>query len=156
MAMTQKPQTMDYAALLLGGASSMMACVCTHPLDTLKVHMQVNEKAISLNDRPAGMIQTAINVVKTRGVSGLYKGLSAALMRQATYSTTRFAAYDAIKFHLDEGGKKKLSLYERSAAAMLAGAAGGLAGNPMDVTNVRMQVIPWLADCPSFLYSSLH
>lgn len=117
----------------------MMACCITHPLDTLKVYMQVNEKSLQLGGRPPGMYQTALSVVRTQGVSGLYKGLSAALMRQATYSTTRFAVYDAFKSYLDEGGKRPLKTYEKFGSAMFAGAVGGFVGNPMDVANVRMQ-----------------
>ena len=140
MAATPVPVHINGSRLLLGGGASMMACVCTHPLDTLKVCLQMNEKALKFNERPPGMFQTAAIVVRTQGVGGLYKGLSAALMRQATYSTTRFAAYDAIKNSMDEGGTRTLKMHEKFASAMLAGAAGGFAGNPMDVANVRMQV----------------
>ena len=142
---TAKPKSAgtQYVALLLGGCASGMACFCTHPLDTLKVNMQMNEKALRIagtGERPPGFLSTAVGVVKTQGPRGLYRGLSAALMRQATYSTVRFGAYDLIKAKLEESGKKTFTLWEKCASAMLAGAAGGVAGNPMDVANVRMQV----------------
>ena len=35
-----------------------------------------------------------VHIVKNQGVSALYSGLSASLLRQLTYSTTRFAIYD--------------------------------------------------------------
>lgn len=123
--------------LLLGGASSMMACFVTHPLDLLKVRLQMI--SVKAGERPPGLFSVAGTVVRTQGVSGLYKGLSAALMRQATYSTTRFGVYDAIKDRLEQGGRK-LNTLEKFGSAMFAGACGGVAGNPMDVANVRMQV----------------
>ena len=86
------------------------------------------------------MLSTALSVVRQQGILGLYKGISAALMRQATYSTTRFAAYDYLKGRMDGNGTRKLSALEKMGTAVLAGAAGGIVGNPMDVTNVRMQV----------------
>lgn len=36
-------------------------------------------------------------MVRNEGVGGLYAGLSASILRQLTYSTTRFAIYDSIK-----------------------------------------------------------
>lgn len=125
------------AELLLGGLSSMMACFVTHPLDLLKVRMQMN--SVKVGERPPGVFTVAGTVIRTQGLGGLYKGLSAALMRQATYSTTRFGVYDAIKDRLEQDGRK-LNTVEKFGSAMFAGACGGVAGNPMDVANVRMQV----------------
>merc|ERR1719233_2633022 len=39
----------------------------------------------------------AKRVVGTEGVFGLYNGLSASLVRQGTYSMTRFAMYETLK-----------------------------------------------------------
>ena len=39
----------------------------------------------------AGM---TVHIVKNEGFFALYNGLSASLLRQLTYSTTRFAIYD--------------------------------------------------------------
>ena len=91
------------------------------------------------------------------GVGGLYAGLSASLLRQLTYSTTRFGMYESVKAALphQEGPlpfyKKVLFwLLETSvdfanvsllqvALASLSGACGGFVGTPGDMINVRMQ-----------------
>ena len=39
----------------------------------------------------------AVKVFKSDGVAGLYNGLSASLLRQLTYSTTRYGMYEVIK-----------------------------------------------------------
>jgi len=43
-------------------------------------------------------LQVAIarNMIKTQGVGSLYKGLSAGLLRQATYTTARLGIYNNI------------------------------------------------------------
>lgn len=41
-----------------------------------------------------GGFQLASNVVRSQGFTALYNGLSASLMRQIFYSTTRFAIYE--------------------------------------------------------------
>ena len=69
--------------------------------------MQMNATAMKVGvglaaTRPPGVFSTAALVVRTQGPTGLYKGLSAALMRQATYSATRFAAYDFFKLYLEQ------------------------------------------------------
>ena len=66
----------------------MGAASCTHPLDLVKVHLQTQQEA------RLGMLEMGVRVVKNEGLLGLYAGLSASLLRQATYSTTRFAIYE--------------------------------------------------------------
>ena len=39
----------------------------------------------------------AARIVKQDGVLGLYNGLSASILRQLTYSTTRFGMYEVVK-----------------------------------------------------------
>lgn len=41
------------------------------------------------------------------GFVGLYSGISAAVLRQATYSTTRFAVYDVGKKYMAKNSKNK-------------------------------------------------
>lgn len=64
----------------------------------------------------------------------MWNGLSASVLRQMTYSLTRFGMY--------ETGKQMYrpdSFYGKIFLAAIAGAAGGLVGTPADVVNVRMQ-----------------
>ncbi|KAI9770789.1 MAG: Mitochondrial dicarboxylate transporter [Geoglossum simile] len=79
-----------------------------------------------------------VHVVKFDGILGLYRGLSASLLRQMTYSTTRFGIYAEIKqrFTTDKKSPRFLSLVAMSS---VSGFVGGVVGNPADVLNVRMQ-----------------
>ena len=52
-----------------------------------------------------GTIPTTLLVVRNEGAMALYRGLSASLLRQITYSTVRFGAYDAFKDLLGETEK---------------------------------------------------
>lgn len=40
------------------------------------------------------------NIIKNEGAKGLYKGLDSALMRQATYATTRLGIYKSLVDHI--------------------------------------------------------
>jgi solute carrier family 25 (mitochondrial dicarboxylate transporter), member 10 len=91
-------------------------------------------------DMPKNMSGTFVHVLKTSGPLGLYNGLSAALLRQLTYSTARFGIYEDLKARLSSrrDGTKPSTL-ALVGIASLSGFVGGLAGNPADVVNVRMQ-----------------
>ncbi|ORY80804.1 putative dicarboxylate carrier protein [Protomyces lactucae-debilis] len=112
----------------LGGTSSMIAAACTHPLDLAKVRMQMS------GDHATGFLQTIAHVARKEGPRALYAGLSASLLRQATYSTTRFGVYEELKARVTDPSFGALV-----AMASLSGLAGAIVGNPADVLNVRMQ-----------------
>ncbi|GAA5843824.1 hypothetical protein JCM11251_001813 [Rhodosporidiobolus azoricus] len=116
----------------LGGAAASWAAVCTHPLDLAKVRMQTS--------KGKGFVSTLTDSVKAEGIRrGAYAGLSASILRQMTYSVTRFGIYDELKKRLQARHPgQAASAGEMALAASIAGAAGGLAGNPADVVLVRM------------------
>jgi len=121
---------------VLGGLSGCGASLCTHPMDTIKVRMQLS----GMNTKEStqeGIIRTGIRVTKTEGLLALYKGLSASLLRQATYTTARFGLYLKIKEVLEKTGP--MPWYSKLAASMLAGSGGAIVGSPADVVLVRMQ-----------------
>lgn len=116
----------------LGGIASAMAACCTHPLDLLKVHLQTQQQ---VTQRLSSM---AVHVVRTQGVLALYNGLSASLMRQLTYSTTRYGLYEVVSAELRKGDEP-LPFYQKIAVGAGSGFLGGIVGNPADMINVRMQ-----------------
>lgn len=117
-----------------GGIASAGAACCTHPLDLIKVHLQTQQEG-KLN-----IISMTLNIIKKQGVLALYNGLSASLLRQMTYSTTRFGIYEVTKQHLSAGSSdKNLPFHTKVLMAAIGGASGGLVGTPADMINVRMQ-----------------
>ncbi len=121
MTQTQKV-VMKEAPWYLGGIASIGAVSFTHPLDTVKVQLQTQQKATF------GVFGMAGNMVKTSGVLSLYNGLSAAMLRQATYSTVRFGVYDILKKAMSKNGKES-AFHEKILLAALAGFAGGVVGS---------------------------
>ena len=120
-----------------GGSAAVFATMCVHPIDLLKTRVQLQ---VVGNGPRLGSIQMAKNIVREGGVTKLYAGLSAAIMRQAVYGTARLGLHDQISKTLkDRNGGKPIPLYQKIASSMIAGAVGGLAGNPFDIAMVRMQ-----------------
>ncbi|KAK0076876.1 hypothetical protein PV326_010473, partial [Microctonus aethiopoides] len=62
----------------------------------------------------------------------------ASLLRQGTYSTTRFGFYEVAKQTM-ETPDRPLPFYKKLLIAGSAGAIGGIFGTPGDLINVRMQ-----------------
>ncbi|PPJ53652.1 hypothetical protein CBER1_00881 [Cercospora berteroae] len=120
--------------LWFGGSASCCAAIVTHPLDLLKVRLQMQ----SHEGPRKGMVGMFTHVVKSEGATGLYRGLSAALLRQITYSTTRFGVYEELKQTFDDGVSKP-SITSLIAMSSASGFLGGIAGTPADILNVRMQ-----------------
>lgn len=78
-------------------------------------------------------------VITNEGYVGLYAGLSAAILRQFTYSTIRFGVYEDLKSRLSHDTRTSHSPMVLVALSALSGFIGGVAGNPADIVNVRMQ-----------------
>ncbi|KAH8250263.1 hypothetical protein KR026_009480, partial [Drosophila bipectinata] len=124
--MSQKKEERK-ARWYFGGLGSVGAAMVTHPLDLIKVTQQTQQGKLSI-------IQIVPQIAREHGVLAFYNGLSASMLRQMTYSTTRFGAYEVGKNYINTdtfGGKVLL--------AGLSGFAGGIIGTPADMVNVRMQ-----------------
>ncbi|KAJ7547547.1 hypothetical protein O6H91_08G091200 [Diphasiastrum complanatum] len=112
---------MGLKAFVEGGVASIVAGSLTRPLDLIK----------------------HILPVQTEGALALFSGVSAAVLRQTLYSTTRLGLYDLLKQQWQDPSSQKektgLSLPKKVAAGLLAGGIGAIVGNPADVAMVRMQ-----------------
>lgn len=146
-----------------GGIASIVAGCSTHPLDLLKVRMQLQGEsspataAVSHNVRPAlafqsgshsinlppqpkvGLVSVGIKIVKQEGVAALYSGVSATVLRQTLYSTTRMGLYDILKQKWTDPSSGNMPLMKKITAGLIAGGIGAAVGNPADVAMVRMQ-----------------
>jgi len=120
---------------LFGGLSGMGATCFVQPLDLVKTRMQVMKS--SGGPKPSS-VSVLMGVVKNEGVATLYNGLSAGLLRQATYTTTRLGIYTWLfeKFSSPDG--KPPGFLMKCAMGMTAGGSGAFVGTPAEVALIRM------------------
>ncbi|CAL8122927.1 unnamed protein product [Orchesella dallaii] len=116
-----------------GGLASSAAACCTHPLDLIKVHMQTQQEG------KLTIVGQSLAIVRKQGILALYSGLSASILRQLTYSTTRFGMYEVGKTKLTQPGQTDIAFLQKVWLAGVSGACGGFVGTPGDMINVRMQ-----------------
>ncbi|KAK6028264.1 hypothetical protein OSTOST_05688, partial [Ostertagia ostertagi] len=113
-----------------------MAATCfVQPLDLVKNRMQLAGK--SGEKKFKSSFHALSTIVKNEGVMELYNGLSAGLLRQATYTTTRLGIYT---WMLEKFTKKDqpLSFPVKASLGMGAGACGALVGTPAELALIRM------------------
>lgn len=116
-----------------GSVGAAVGGCCAHPLDLIKVRMQLQKEVPPLN-----MVQMGGAIFKNEGVPGLFKGVDASAARQLVYSGVRFGMYDVFKSAAPES-KGALGVLTKCGCAAAAGAVGAFAGNPGDLAMVRMQ-----------------
>lgn len=84
------------------------------------------------------MLHTLYMFASRNGIHSLWTGISASILRQSTYSTTRFGLYN----YLTSVMKRSYGVRDLSAASTIvcAGTAGGVAGmlgNPTEVSPLQ-------------------
>jgi solute carrier family 25 oxoglutarate transporter 11 len=159
-----------------GGIASIIAGCSTHPLDLIKVRMQLQGENHAPNPNPnhlhqhnlrpafafnsttiaapgahlhipsppppppkTGPVSVGIKIFQAEGVAGLFSGVSATVLRQTLYSTTRMGLYEVFKQKWTDPNSGTLPLGRKIAAGLIAGGIGAAVGNPADVAMVRMQ-----------------
>ncbi|GMY16121.1 mitochondrial dicarboxylate/tricarboxylate transporter DTC [Fagus crenata] len=114
-----------------GGTSGMLATCVIQPIDMIKVRIQLGQGS-------AGSV--ARNMLKEEGFGAFYKGLSAGLLRQATYTTARLGSFKILTNKAIEANDgKPLPLYQKALCGLTAGAIGASVGSPADLALIRMQ-----------------
>ena len=87
-----------------------------------------------------GPFSVASSIIKNEGFGTLYTGISAGLLRQATYTTARLGIHAKIVDFLKEQNKgAPLPLVQKAGAGLAAGGLGAIFGSPADLSLIRMQ-----------------
>ncbi|KAG7558194.1 hypothetical protein FFLO_02847 [Filobasidium floriforme] len=134
-----KPKVPLTTHLIAGGIAGLAeSCVC-HPLDTIKVRMQLSKSRKARGLKPLGPIATAQQIIARETPLGLYKGLGAVVSGIVPKMAIRFASFEAYKQALG-GPDGKLPSSRVFLAGLLAGATEAvMVVSPMEVVKIRLQ-----------------
>ncbi|XAR68647.1 hypothetical protein NMG60_11003843 [Bertholletia excelsa] len=114
-----------------GGTAGMLATCVIQPMDMIKVRIQLGQ---------GSAIQITKNMLQNEGIRAFYKGLSAGLLRQATYTTSRLGSFRILTSKaIAANDGKPLPLYQKALCGLTAGAIGACIGSPADLALIRMQ-----------------
>ncbi|KAJ3315628.1 hypothetical protein HDV04_002042 [Boothiomyces sp. JEL0838] len=135
--MAKAPQKKKNTAVHLaaGGIAGCCEALACHPLDTIKVRLQLAKAQAK-----RGFIGTGIAIVQKEGFLSLYKGLGAVTAGIVPKMAIRFSSLEFYKDQL----RDKQTGYLSSAGVFLAGLGAGttesiMVVTPMDVIKIRLQ-----------------
>ncbi|KAA3463791.1 mitochondrial uncoupling protein 1 [Gossypium australe] len=128
-------------------SSAFAACfaeICTIPLDTAKVRLQLQKKALG-GDAAAlpkyrGLLGTVGTIAREEGLAALWKGVIPGLHRQCLFGGLRIGMYEPVKnFYVGKDHVGDVPLTKKILAALTTGALGITVANPTDLVKVRLQ-----------------
>lgn len=126
--------------LVAGGGAGMMEALACHPLDTIKVRMQLSRRARAPGVKRRGFIKTGVEIVKRETPLALYKGLGAVLTGIVPKMAIRFTSYEWYKQALSDKTTGEVTSRATFLAGLLAGVTEAVAVvTPMEVVKIRLQ-----------------
>ncbi|CAJ1953326.1 unnamed protein product [Cylindrotheca closterium] len=116
----------------MAGGAAVITVSFIHPIDVVKTRIQISSEYGKL-----GMGGTVSKITGEEGVLALWKGVNAAWLREASYTSLRLGLYEPVKviFGANDAGAP---FYKKFAAGSAAGAIGSVAGNPFDVLKTKL------------------
>jgi len=133
--MPEPPAWTKFALAGLGGFSGW--CF-VHPFDVIKVRSQLIGETLAPGDPKPTISSVAKQIRASRGFVGFYDGLSAAALRQFSYTTLRLGLYDSVKEKFtDENGQ--IPFVAKAGTALFCGGLASFVCCPVEVVLVRMQ-----------------
>jgi len=115
-----------------------MAATCVvQPMDLIKNRMQLSGEGGKAKEHK-NTFHAIRSIMAKEGISGMYSGLSAGLLRQATYTTTRLGIYSYLFEKASSSDGKPPGFFMKAALGMAAGVIGSFVGTPAEVALIRM------------------
>lgn len=101
----------------------MLATIFVQPLDLIKNRMQ-----LSKTKEYKTSFHAFRGIVVKEGFFALYNGISAGLLRQATYTTTRLGIYTWLFDQMKSSDGKPPGFFTKAAIGMASGVCGAFVG----------------------------
>jgi len=128
---------LDFFAGCVGGCAGV---VVGHPLDTVKVRLQMQ---CSKNPAYRGTYHCIQTIVKQESVRGLFKGMASPMASVAVINAMIFGVYGNVQRRMDNPN----SFQSHAIAGSVAGAVQSIACSPMELVKTRIQIQEQM--CPS-------
>ncbi|KAH3681941.1 hypothetical protein WICPIJ_007103 [Wickerhamomyces pijperi] len=129
--------------ILAGASAGFAQVIFTNPLEIVKIRLQIQGNLTNEAERATG-----VSIINKLGLKGLYKGVTACLLRDVPFSAIYFPTYNHIKkdlFHYDpkdKNSRSTLNTWELLVSGGLAGMPAAFLTTPFDVIKTRLQMVP--------------
>ncbi|XP_067291933.1 mitochondrial glutamate carrier 1 [Pseudorasbora parva] len=139
--------------MLAGCGAGTCQVIVTTPMEMLKIQLQdagriaAQRKLMPQAVTPGGPVEvkspTAMQLtrelLKEKGIAGLYKGLGATLLRDVPFSVIYFPLFANLNNLGKKGGEGPAPFYVSFVSGCVAGSTAAVAVNPVDVIKTRLQ-----------------
>jgi solute carrier family 25 (mitochondrial citrate transporter), member 1 len=124
--------------MISGGTAGVAeALVAVIPMETVKTKFihDMNQP----NPKYKGLVHGVTTIVKTEGISGIYKGVSATVSKQGFNQMCRFAVQGLVNDYWVSKVGRKLKLQETFVTGGMAGFVSAYLTQPFDTAKTQMQ-----------------
>ncbi|XP_052810720.1 mitochondrial glutamate carrier 1-like [Mya arenaria] len=164
--------------MLAGGGAGLCQIIATTPMELLKIQLQdagrsaridmgaTDGPGVAAEVKPPRLSATkiAIDLFREKGITGIYKGFRATMLRDVTFSAIYFPLFS----HLNAMGKRREGsdqavFYHSFISGCVAGSVASFSVNPFDVVKTRLQTLhkgkgeleyQGIADCFRKIYTN--
>ncbi|KAG9469964.1 hypothetical protein GDO78_019226 [Eleutherodactylus coqui] len=146
--------------MLAGCGAGTCQVIVTSPMEMLKIQLQDAGRLATKNvltgeggaaatiphttaatyERPSALLITK-NLLRSQGISGVYKGLGATLLRDVPFSIIYFPLFANINKFGQKSPQGKAPFYHSFIAGCFAGSVAAVAVTPLDVLKTRIQTL---------------
>lgn len=132
--------------MLAGGGAGLCQIVVTTPMELLKIQGQDagRTEVGGVKQRPSAL-RVAMELIKSKGILGLYKGASATVLRDVSFSIVyfpMFAHLSRLSFDNSQSDTDRNSTFWKNfIAGCIAAGISAVVVNPADVVKTRLQLL---------------
>ncbi|XP_075711805.1 mitochondrial glutamate carrier 2 isoform X2 [Rhinoderma darwinii] len=145
--------------MLAGCGAGTCQVVVTSPMEMLKIQLQdagrlatqkvvegegaaaaIPHRTTTTPRRPSALL-IARDLLRTQGISGVYKGLGATLLRDVPFSVIYFPLFANVNKLGQKSPHEKAPFYHSFLAGCFAGSVAAIAVTPLDVLKTRIQTL---------------
>jgi len=141
---TGERQLSTIRGMIAGGCAGFCQIIITTPMELLKIQMQDAGRTAGTTGQPKlTATQLTMNLLREKGIAGLYRGLGSTMARDVTFSVIYFPLFAK----LDSFGPRKADgsgdavFWSSFAAGIISGGTACFAVTPLDVIKTRLQLI---------------
>lgn len=135
--------------MLAGGLAGFCQIIITTPMELLKIQLQ-DAGRVAAAAKTAGKTipkttatKIALDLLKTKGIIGLYKGIGATMLRDVSFSVVYFPLFATLNGlgPRKNDGSGEAVFWCSFLSGCAAGSLAALTVNPFDVVKTRLQVL---------------
>lgn len=117
--------------MVISSFAGMGAAIFCHPLDVLRVQIQVG-------GGKAGIVDAAKTIFRDNGPKGMYAGIGAAFLRQWTYGSCRMGIYSTLLKSQAPKDGSPIPFSKKMLFGSISGGIGAFVGTPSELALVRI------------------